>query len=307
MIKKYLTVDFWKLFVFVVLSLFLHITLFTQTAAHAKREEKEKKVSGQKKSLETSLGITPTFQALECQPGEKKVAVVTVVNANPNPMIVDIGIVGISLTSKGGLANFPLATLPSSNLSHHITVDSPQFDLPKNTKKDVNITINVPMGLTGTQYAAVQVTNWLSPFEAKKDEPQQRTEEYQKEVGVGLQPSMSSILQCDIIGTLKYGYVLQSVSLNLRGGELNAKAVYKNTGNAQLRFMPIMTILDMSNRVAGKIRGSNSLTLYPGGTQTAEFQPLYSNLAPGQYKVIVSIPDEKLNLPPQEKLVTLSR
>lgn len=288
-----------------MLSLFLGTWFFPQMG-HAKKDKKEQNTGGSGKGVQAVIGISPAISDLECRGGEKATVVLVVSNPNPNPITARVDAVGLTLTSRGGTQVLPITTLPANHLSHHTVIDIPHFDLPRNTSKNVMITLNVPTGLTGTQYTAVSVSNEISSLSMETD-PTKRTEEYSKTIGVGIHPALMSTIKCNMVGTLKYGYTLEAISLLSAGNAVNAKATYKNTGNAELRFMPYLTLLDMENRVIGKLRGSDVVTIIPGGTQTGQFQPLYSKIPVGKYKVISSIPDEKFNLPPQEKLVTLSK
>lgn len=118
-----------------------------------------------------------------------------VTNTNNSKTLVTILPIGL-VPADGTLRTMPLATLPETNLSRNITIETPEVDVPENSYKDVSLSINVPAGLTGTQYAGVTAVKTNSQILGELDVD--RKDEFTKTVGVGMQPAIGVTVKCHI-------------------------------------------------------------------------------------------------------------
>lgn len=267
---------------------------------------KKKESSSSGKNSASSFGMSPPVFDLECRAGEKKTISTKITNDNRVPINVTIKPVGRVAAGQNHLTEKPVAALPPDNLARNIVVESPVIVVPANSFKSVSVTLDVPPGLTGTQYAGLTATN-ATP--ADTEDSSDRSNEYEKQIGVGVRSALGISIKCQMVDTLKFSYELQNVTATPSQGNAPAtiKVVMKNTGNAELKFFPILVLVDSSSKVVARLKGQRITTVIPLSVGEVEMAPAFSKIPPGQYKAVLTLAGSNSKLPPAEKSVTIGR
>lgn len=279
-----------KLFA-LVLSTTLILGFLSQNSL-AKKKDKSAPVGGQSFN---SFGLSPLSYDLKCHDGENITINLRVTNTNNAETFVTIVPMGL-VPVEDGLTIKPMASLPENNLSRKITIETPSISVPQNSYKDVSLSINVPSGLKGTQYAGVTAVKTNSQL--LKEIDVEREGEFTSSFGVGMQPAIGVTIKCHIQDTLEYDLRVNSVNVKPDNQGVTASAKFDNRGNAEMQFIPFLTLLDSQNKVVARFKAKSISTLYPGTMQTIEFQTLFKDIPAGHYKVIASIPNEEYKIAP---------
>lgn len=249
----------------------------------------------------TVFGIYPPIMDLNCVAGQRVSTSVKVDNPNALPASFDIMSIGTTAIGEPDLVNKPIATLPADHLARHMTLEAERVVIPGKSYKNVAIYLDVPPGLKGTQYAGFTVTNTSPSLE----DPGLRKQEYQVNVGLGMQPAIGVTIKCHIKGTETFKYSLKKVEVFPSQGSkpLSARVEVKSLGNGEIQFLPTLILLDSSNKVVARLKAERLATVLPGAVKGIHFQPVYKEIQPGRYKAILSSNEPKYNLPPLEQSV----
>lgn len=282
-----------------LICLVLIVVVFWTQPSFAKKKEK----SGADKKSASSFGMSPPVFHLECHPGEKKTISVKITNDNQVPVDMKIEPVGKVVMGYNTLADRPIASLPPDNLARHIVVESPVIQVPANSYKDVSITLDIPQGLTGTQYVGLMT----SDVTAADMEDLERSHEYEKKIGLAMRSALGISIKCQMVGALKFSYELQKFIVTPPQGNLptKIKAVLKNTGNAELRFFPILILIDSNNKVVARLKGERTSTLIPLATDEVQMAPSFSQIPQGRYKAVLTLAGSEAQLPSTEQNITI--
>lgn len=283
---------------------FLSILVAPQHLAQAKKEDKGAKQTNAS-SRDGNFSVSPAMFDLTCTPGEKKTLALKLTNPMGSQANATISPEGMILNGSGGPAQQPLAALPPNNLARHLIIESPVLTIPPHGYKDVSVTLDIPQGLTGTQYTALATT---STTEAPVAEGTDRSEEYQTRVGLGISPGIVVMIKCKMEGTLKYAYSLVDFKIQPPQGNqpLNVSAMVKNTGNAELSFMAVLILLDAAKNPVARLKSQAGTVLIPGATQEVIMSPSFTKIPPGSYQAVLNLASTQAQLPPTEKSIKIS-
>lgn len=281
----------------------IHFSFAKDDNSKDKKAETKKSKKTKQGPQGTSITVSPSLFILDCRGGEKQTISLKVENINNNPINISINAIG-KIIKGGTLDEISIASLPPNNLARHIVIESPAIQLPANGQRNVSVTLDVPPGLTGTQYAGLIVAN-TSEFDLENVDS--RTSEYQTQLGVGLLPASGLTIKCNMVDTLQYSYSLQKL-ISIPGGAnapSTVKVVLKNTGNAELVFLPIIVLTDSSGKVVARLKGESQTYLVPSATGEIQMAPLFTKIPPGKYKAVLTLAGLKSPLPPVEQTVMI--
>lgn len=273
--------------------------------AFAKKEYTEKDL---KRETESFFSISPPSFDLSCHGGEKKTISIKIENPHPQPIQASLYPIGLAPTGGSDLVNKPISSLPPTDLSRHIIVESPSVIIPPKSYKQVSVAFDVPEGLSGTQYVGLTAANTSQEAVfAEFGTGIERESEYEIKLDVGMQPAIGITVKCHMEGTLKYSYSLTKLKVvGAQGNELpKIIASIKNTGNAEITLFPIMVLLDSQQRVVSRLKASSRETLIPIAVKDIEFSSKFKDIPSGSYKAVISAADPKYQLPPLEKNVVV--
>lgn len=280
----------------------LALAIMVQNTAFAK---KEKKSSQKPKGGESStFGISPPSFELMCKSGEKKTLNVKLTNPTNQPENLQLIPSGMILNGSETPMQQGTAALPSNNLGRHIIIESPSFVVPPRSYKNVSVALDIPQGLTGTQYVSIIATNVTG---ASLPEGVERPEEYKSNVSIGINPGIAIMIKCNMEGTLKYGYSLKNMRVQpAQGNEpMNLIASIQNTGNAELLFFPVIILMDSANKPVARLKPSANGLLVPGSTKDITFSSVFAKVPPGSYKAILNLASQQTQLSPSEKMISV--
>lgn len=284
----------------------LFIVYFSSMApAFAKKEFTTKDL---KSGAESFFSISPPIFNLDCHSGEKKTISVKIENPHPDPIQASLYPIGLVPIGAPDLVNKPISSLPPTDLSRHVVVESPAVIIPPKSYKLISVAIDVPEGLSGTQYVGLTAAN--TSQEAVFEEfgtAIDRSDENEVKINVGMQPAIGITVKCHMEGKLKYGYSVEKIKvIPAQGNELpKIIASLKNTGNAEIDVFPVMVLLDSQQKVVSRLKAKSREALIPIATKDIEFSPQFKDIPSGKYKAVISMSDTKYQLPPQEKSVVI--
>lgn len=251
--------------------------------------------------------VSPPMFDLSCEPGQKKTITLRVGNPERYPSDVSLVVEGL-VAGPDGLKRQPLLSLPPNNLARHVVIQSPKITVPPKSYKDVSVTLNVPEGLSGTQYVSLTASN-VSPYILQELEVDvERRDEFESQVGVGMRPAIGIRIKCDIVGTMKYAYSLKTLEVRpARGNQpLKIVATIKNNGNGEMIVRPIMILMDeQRNKPVARLKSEGIVKLMPFGMSQVAFSAPFAQIPSGRYRAVLSIPDPKYNLTPTEKTIVI--
>ncbi|MBI4411422.1 MAG: hypothetical protein HY541_02935 [Deltaproteobacteria bacterium] len=280
---------------FFFISFCLCLVVFSSPSS-AKKEKKEKEATEAGAKPAQVLGVGPPIFELECKPGEKKTLTLKVDNPNPLPTGVSLQPHGLVTAGYTEVVARPIASLPPNALGRHIIIESGSIVVPARSYKNVAVTIDVPEGLTGTQYVGLTAAS-----SGATDEPGVvRKSEYEMGVELGMLPALGVTIKCHMAGTMNYSYVLEKLAVKPPQGNepTTLTGTLKNTGNGEIIITPTLILLDSTRKVAARLKASSRVTMVPGGTYHVSFQSLFSQVASGKYEAVLSPDDPKYQLPP---------
>lgn len=260
------------------------------------------------KQGDTFFSISPPSFDLNCHGNEQQTISVKIENPHPQPIEVSLRPVGLSPTGGPDLVTKPISSLPPTDLSRHVVVEAARIILPPKSFKQVSVTLDVPEGLSGTQYLGLTVANTSEEaIAAEFGTGIDRTEEYKVEVGVGMQPAIGITVKCHMEGKLKYAYNLEKLSVKPASGNDLPKIIasIKNTGNAEIEVFPVMILLDSQQKVVGRLKAGSREVLIPIAVKDIEFSSQFKDIPSGKYKAILSMSESKYQLPALEKYITI--
>jgi len=239
-----------------------------------------------------------------CKPGEKKTLSVKLTNPTKQAKNLQLIPNGMILNGSETPTSQNTAALPSNNLGRHIIIESPSFVVPPRSYKNVSLTLDVPQGLTGTQYVSIIATNVT---EMSLPEGFARPEEYKTNVAIGINPGIAIMIKCNMEGTLKYGYSLKDIRVQpAQGNEpMNLIASIQNTGNVEIVFFPVAILMDSTNKPIARLKSSANGLLVPGATKNFTLSSVFAKIPPGSYKAILNLASQQTQLPPSEKMITV--
>ncbi len=242
------------------------------------------------------IGVGPPIVDLECTAGEKKTFTIKVDNSNPDPAGVTVLSFGMVTTGAKDIIQKPIASLPPNALVRHTIIETPYLTIPPRSYKEVSITIDVPDGLTGTQYVSLSAAS----TGYSDQHGYVRKSEYEAGVDMGMQPAVGVTVKCNMIGTMKYALSLDKLENHKASGNepTTLSGVIKNIGNGEVITVPALVLLNSSNQVAGRLKSDSRVTMVPGGIYDVNFKSLFSNVPAGTYKAVFSISDPKYQLTP---------
>lgn len=251
-------------------------------------------------AAEVIFGVDPVILDLACVPGSTITESVSVENKSSeaaNFSIDPIGFVNSEVAGKGALLEKPTASLPPDNLARNITVQPQVIEVPANSIKKANFTLNVPSTLRGSQYVGLTVA-----MAGKTGKNLDRSGEYEQSVGTGITAGLNVTIKCHIQGTLQYSYEVKNLELKQKANNqpMKASMIVKNTGNAEMTFGPILILTNENKQVVARLQSLKNYHLIPGATETIEFKPSFKDIANGSYSVIVSSTQAHQNLAPYE-------
>ncbi|QQR80003.1 MAG: hypothetical protein IPJ69_11760 [Deltaproteobacteria bacterium] len=273
----------------------------------AKKEAQEavsEKEMGQTRT-NTVFGISPPVVDLVCVPGQRVSTVVKIENPASVASRFMMEPLGLVVDDRSGFTYRPIASLPADHLSRHIILEAPEVKIPANSSKNVNIFIDVPNTLTGTQYTGINISN-ASPGMSEDDK---KKEEYKVNVGFGLQPAIAMTIKCHISGTEKQAYSLKKIEIIRPTGNQppSATADIRNTGNSEIKLNALLILLDSEKKVVTRMKMARTEYLLPGATMKVVFQPSFKDVPNGSYKAIISSVDSDTKLPPLEQAVVVGK
>lgn len=265
-----------------------------------KKEKKDKTEEGKPVGV---LGVGPPIFELECKPGEKKTLSLKL--DNPNPVSTGVSIYPHGLVAAGytEVVSKPIGALPPNALGRHITIESPNLLVPARSYKNISITLDVPEGLTGTQYVGLTAAS-----SSYNPEPGiTRPSEYEMGIELGMQPAVGVTIKCHMVGTMNYSYSLDKLETKPASGNepTTLLGTLKNTGNGEIIMAPTLILLDSSHQVVSRLKPEARITMVPGGTYKVTFKSVFSQIPSGSYEAVLSATDPKYNLPPISRNIVI--
>lgn len=252
-------------------------------------------VSPQKQEYEKHFGLYPPVIELECPAGQRVTTTIKVDNPGKLPGAYLMEPIGLVIDAGGSLASRPIHSLPTNHLSRHLSFDSKKILVPAKSFLEISIHIDVPADLKGSQYTGLTVAS----DSGVHSESLERKSEYLTEVGVGMLPGIGVTIKCLIPGTLNYGYEVESIQFVRGTGNEPAsiRMKVKNTGNTEIPIYGMLLLMDASKKVAGRLKTSRSVSLYPGGVASVDFESPVREIQKGKYQGIFTPVAGDLNLP----------
>jgi len=250
-----------------------------------------------------AIGVSPPSIEISGKAGTQVSTTVKVDNPSRKyPLQAFITPVGVVLGSDGKLQIKPIPSLPPDNIARNITLEAKTLIIPAGSHKNMTISFVVPSSLKGSQYMRLRFS---AGGEAPSGEALKSTE-YVKSVGVGMQAAIDVRVLLNVEGTLNYALALKDLKLLSKKGNLpvSARAVFQNTGNAELKFSPLLILMKDGNVVA-RMKTEGNVTVIPGGINDVNFQPVVKDIPAGSYKAILTVVSTKIKLPPIERTVVL--
>lgn len=279
----------------------LIFSLFCFPASAKKEKLKKEKPSGA-----AFFSASPPSFDLKCQPGEKKTLNVKLTNPGNITRSMSLSPLGFIVAGSPQLTPQPTESLPPNNLVRHLIIESPAVTIPAHSYKDMSVTLSIPEGLTGSQYVGLSAA--ITTEEALSGVDIERKEQYQTELGIGITPALTITIKCDMVGTLKPAYSLLHLQVTpARGNQpVGITASVKNTGNSELLFVPLITLMDSSKKLVARLKAKKgSVMLFPASTANVEMAPVFTRIPPGTYNAILTLASSEFQLPPTEKTVTI--
>lgn len=251
----------------------------------------------------TTFGVSPPIFELEGSPGQTVTGTIKVDNPLGVPSTYKIVPSGVVI-SGSAFATKPLSSLPADHLSRNLTVDSPTLSIPSRSFKTVSFTIKIPPTATGMQYAGVTISRLPG---GKDDAALSRSSEYERHMGLGMEPAIGITIKVAMKGGTSYSYKLDAVKVTPGTGSRPPMAIatIRNTGNGELRINPILMLVDAGGKVGIRLKSASSVTLLPGAKQEVSFESQGRDIPGGSYKAVLSVPDTKYQLAPTELPVTV--
>lgn len=264
---------------------------------------KSDKPSG-KQTGPTTFGVSPPTFDLEGVPGETVSGTIKVENPLGMQSRYQLAPVGI-VVSGSSFGTKPLSSLPADHLSRNLTVDSPTISVPPRSFKTVSFTIKIPPNATGTQYAGIVVSRM--PGATDESAKTDRSSEYERHMGLGMEPAIGITIKIAMKGGISYSYKLDAIRVTPGTGSRPPMAIatIRNTGNGELRINPILMLVDNSGKVSIRLKSESSINLLPGAKQDVTFESQGRDIPGGGYKAILSVPDAKYQLAPAELAVSV--
>jgi hypothetical protein len=295
---------------FIILALFM-VVQFTSGDAYGKKKKKKADKSAKTEKVKPSgtFSVSPPVFNLDCKDGEKKT--ITVKVENPSRYPANLTFIPFGLVPKlDGLSREPLVKLPSNNLARSVIIETPNIVIPGNSYKNVSVTLNVPKGLKGTQYAGLSAANVTRQLMIEQgiELDVNRSNEYENVVGVGMQAGLGMTIKCHMVDTLIHSFTLKKIVVNPAKGNrpMDIVATLKNTGNAEISVLPMLLLMDSkTNSIVARLKAVRHVNLFPTSEIDVQFKSMFANVPKGNYKAILSIPDTKYKLPPVEKVVNV--
>ena len=233
------------------------------------------------------FGINPAVVDLSCAPGTNVSSSLKIENLSQEDGVFSFRLAGYQQTASPGVNDLspkPTATLPADNLVRHVTIEQ-NIAVPKNSVKEVPYAIYVPDTLKGTQYVGISVLS-----DAKEDgEADHREKAYENSVGATFKTSMNLIVKCHIQNTLNYTYVVDSLEIKQKQNTtpMSAHLKVRNTGNAEVKFNPILVLTDAQKKVAARLQANKVYKILPNGTVSVEFKPSFKEVKNGSYTAVI--------------------
>lgn len=261
-----------------------------------------------------AFGLNTVLQELNCSPGTTVEGSFEVVNkgSQESPFYFElIGYRNTASQNSNDPVTKPIVALPADNLVRHTTLPA-NVSIPGNSSKKVPYSIAVPATLKGTQYLGISVLSGNSDqqtaFTPEEMEEQRKTG-YSSKTGAAFKSAIVLSITCNIQGTLAHSYAVDSLTFTPRQKEsdpLSAEMKVHNTGNAEIKFFPVIVLTDAQKKVAARLVPERGSKIIPNGTETISFKPSYKNIARGAYTAVI-VPSTRpgQNLTTTEMKVTL--
>lgn len=265
---------------------------------------KKKSGGGKGSSGPARFSISPSSYDLKCTPGEKKTLILTITNLNSSEAQATLSPLGYVIDKNGGLASQSLASLPANSLARHMVLESPVIALSAHASKKVPIVLDIPEGLSGTQYAGFIVANNFNDIPDDVDRP----EEYTSEVGIGFSTAIALNIKCQMQGEeLVHSYTVEKMLfVPAKGNEAPTVQIsVKNTGNAEIQFFPILVLLDSAQKAVARLKGKTLVTIYPGTSQMMEMAAPFTRIPSGTYDAVLTMVNSEQSFEPSQQKLTV--
>jgi hypothetical protein len=249
----------------------------------------------------TVFGVSPPSLELSGLPGEQISAVLKISNESKKAAQFSIKVLGYVATGKT-IVQRALGSLPASHIARNITFETPTVMVPARSKKDFNIFIKIPEVAKGTQYAGVAITRQVDDAL-----PSERSSEYERNVGVGMQPGIGVNIRVNVKGEMNFAYMVDGVKVQPSTATQppSLVAVIRNTGNGELRVNPVVVLVDSAGKSGIRMRSSETVVLTPGSQKEVKFVHSGTQIPKGNYKAIFTIPDPNYKLAPIETSIVI--
>jgi hypothetical protein len=260
------------------------------------------KKKGANQSGPATFSVSPPSYDLQCTAGEKKTLTVKLANPNPVAGTATLLPVGYIVDGKGQLVMQPIASLSVNSLARHMIIETAVINIPANSFKEVSLTLDIPEGLKGTQYAGFSASSVLN-----LPDDVDRPEEYINQVSVGINTGLGVKIKCQMQGTLEYSYKLEKMEfVSAKGNSVPVIVVtVKNIGNVEIEFLPTVILMDASKKAVARLKGEKMVKLVAGATETMEMRSSFTRIPPGTYDAILTLANSVQPFEPSQAKLTV--
>lgn len=250
----------------------------------------------------TSFGVSPPSFELSGAPGEQIAATLKIENSANRQSSFLLRPTGYVLSGKN-VAERELGSLPADNIARNVTFESSStVTVPARSSKSFNIFIKIPETAKGTQYTGVSVSRI-----AENASPAERSTEYERHVGVGMQPAIGVKIRVNVKGEMNFAYNLDGVKVQPATATQppSIVATVRNTGNGELKINPVIVLVDNAGKAGLRMKTTETVLLTPGSQKEVKFVFAGSRIPGGSYKAVFTIPDPGYKLTPTETSIVI--
>lgn len=251
----------------------------------------------------TNFGVAPPNFSLKGLPGETITANFRIENPLDTTSLYMIQPLGAIPKPNNTTLFIPLSSLQADHIARNLAIETTKVTIPAKSNKTVSFSIKVPETAKGTQYAGISVIR--SADSGTTDT--KRAEEYERKVGLGMQPGITMRIQLAISGTVSYTCSVANIKVTRASANQPPTIVVtlRNSGNGELRINPILTLVDSAEKANIRLRTTSEIAITPGGVADAIFTSADRDIPAGTYKGIISISNPEYKLPPIAVSVTV--
>jgi hypothetical protein len=215
---------------------------------------------------------------LAVSPGEAKSGTISVENPSHYPLTIKTYLEDWEYSPGGeGVKTFALAGTHSRSGALWISYSPAEFTIPPYGRKKVNYTVNVPNDAKGGYYAILF-------FETQLGEKQNA-----EGLSVAVMGRVGTLFYIEAEGTQIRRAELRDLKITRKNKAepLKINAVFKNTGNTQLKARGTFDVINDKGMVFA--RGSfNEIYTMPGGEEAIQAD-WYEDIPPGEYDLIITL------------------